>query len=695
MPELLLELLTEEIPARLQARAAQDLCSLVSGALGKLVQVAPVGFVGPRRLGLTMNVVALLELPAKEERGPRLSAPEAAVQGFLKKHGVDREALSSQGDFWVLKKPGTRILAHELVSAVLPDLIWRFPWPKSMRWGVSSFTWVRPLQRIVCLMDGVVVPFSLRRGDDACHGLESGDVTEGHRVHAPHPFKVSGCRQYASALHASYVVLAAEDRVSIIRQGIEGLTAAEGLEVVPDEGLLSELAGLVEWPVPLLGRIEQEFMGLPAEVLRTSMRVNQRYFTCRNPGGALAPRFGLVANIDAPDQGAALIAGNERVLRARLSDARFFWEQDLAVPLDALVPRLDGVVFHARLGSQGERVKRIEALAMALAPALGAEPAQAQTAARLCKADLLTGMVNEFPELQGIMGGHYAREQGQASSVANAIAQHYRPQGPADDVPSGSVATCLALADKLDQLVAFFAINERPTGSGDPFALRRAALGVIRILRATGARVQLRPLLDRHSRMLATQIAVLSDPVTANVGTPCLVEDLIVFILDRLRIQLRGEERRGDLFAAAVGEDDDLIRILARADALRILESASGKALLATYKRIQNIVRIEDNKDGSSRRPAQGRLDHPFEVALVEALEKAECGIAAHLGAEQYRDALEAMFYLQAPLEAFFSNLLINEAGRREDRLLLLGRLKYLIDLVADFSKIDAEGQRA
>jgi len=744
VPELLLELLTEEIPARMQARAAEDLCRLVGAALAPIAVGAPRGFSGPRRIGLVMDVQARAETAAKEERGPRIAAPEAALAGFLKKHGVGREALTQAGDFWVLVKPGSSIEAGALVAQALPDVLWSFPWPKSMRWGVSALTWVRPLQRILCLLDGAVVPFVLARAEDAAHGLASGDVTEGHRVHAPGTFAVRGHADYLARLREHFVLVDTAERLGVIRDGVVALAAAEGLEVVPDEGLLAEVAGLVEWPVPLLGSIDAVFMDLPAEVMRTSMRVNQRYFALRFPDGRPAPRFAMVANIEASDGGAALVAGNERVLRARLSDARFFWDQDLKTPLEDLLPKLEGVVFHAKLGTQGHRVRRLERLAALIAPMVGADPALAARAARLAKADLASGMVGEFPELQGVMGGYYARAGGENTAVADAVAQHYRPLGPTDAVPEAPVAMAVALADKIDQLAGFFDIGEKPTGSGDPYALRRASLGVIRMIRE--AKITLRlgsTFIDalgdisggvRESQLLialdrnveaaeqfvaatgnesleawtfkawastAEQLAAASGnerpgstAATSSPAPSAVAQAILDFILDRLRIQLRSEGARADVITAAIGTDDDILRILARGEALRALvETETGQALLAAYKRAQNILRIEDKKDGPHTGSIDlGLLTLPQEIALESALTSIEPQVAEQLAAENFAGATHALATLRAPLDAFFTDIMVNDPdpALRKNRLRLLSRLKSAMESVADLSKIEA-----
>jgi glycyl-tRNA synthetase beta chain len=725
VPELLLELLTEEIPARMQARAAEDLCRLAQQALAPLIQGAPRGFHGPRRIGLVAEMAAFAETAPKEERGPRIGAPEQALAGFLKKHNATREQLVEQNGFLVLVKPGERIAAEALLMQKLPELLWSFPWPKSMRWGMSQFLWVRPLQRILCVFDGKAVPVPLARGEDAAHGIVADALTEGHRVHAPGAFAVTGYADYVAKLRERFVIVDAAERAALIREGVAKLAAAEGLEVVPDEGLLAEVAGLVEWPVPLLGRIDDAFMDLPAEVMRTSMRVNQRYFALRHPDGRAANRFALVANIAASDGGSALVAGNERVLRARLSDARFFWDQDRKTKLEEFLPKLDGVVFHAKLGTQGQRVQRLERLARFLAPLVGADAELAARAARLAKADLASGMVGEFPELQGIMGGHYARAQGEDPRVAEAVAQHYRPLGPTDAMPSEPVAVAVALADKLDQLAGFFAVGEKPTGSGDPFALRRSALGVIRCIRENQLRL---PVLDPLFRialgaLVAKYVGATEENLRRIFGpeTPDVdpfpsgdagdgsareraaeatrearttADSVLDFLTERLRVQLRAEGARHDVVAASIGQDDDLLRILARADALKALvESETGANLLAAYKRAQNILRIEEKKDG----PHSGAVDEtalsaPEEIALNAALAEAEAKSQKALASEDFPAAMAALAALRPPLDAFFDKVIVNagEPSLRLNRLRLLSRLRSAMDAVADLSKIEA-----
>ena len=712
MSELLIEFLTEEIPARMQARAAEDLCRLVKAGLAPLIQGEPRSFHGPRRIGLVAEMALSAETPAREERGPRIGAPEQALAGFLKKHNATRDMLIEQNGSLVLVKPGETITAEALLHRALPDLVWSFPWPKSMRWGSSALLWVRPLQRLLVLLDGKPVPVALARGQDAAHGLVAADLTEGHRVHAPGAFAVTGAADHARRLGEHFVVLDPAARVTAIREGVAALAAAEGLEVVPDEGLLTEVAGLVEWPVPLLGRIDDAFMDLPAEVMRTSMRVNQRYFALRRPDGSAAPRFALVANIAATDGGAALVAGNERVLRARLSDARFFWDQDRKQKLEDFLPKLDGAVFHAKLGTQGQRVLRLTRLAGYLAPLVGADAALAERAALLAKADLASGMVGEFPELQGIMGGYYARLQGEDPRVADAIATHYRPLGPTDAVPEEPVAIAVALADKLDQLAGFFAADERPTGSGDPFALRRAALGVIRILRENGLRLRLADILGEAFSGFPQATGTTASPEFGmavaqermKAGAPkesrhppmvaAFAAGVVDFLTDRLRVQLRAEGARHDLVAASIGQDDDILRILSRAEALKgLVESEDGKNLLAAYKRAQNILRIEDKKDGPHAGPVdETLLARPEEKALNAALAAAEAQVRPLLAAESYGPAMSALAALRPPVDAFFDGIMVNdpEPSLRRNRLRLLSRLRTAMDAVGDLSKIEA-----
>ena len=677
MPELLLELFSEEIPARMQTQAADDLARLVTHALGALTPIDVRTFAGPRRIALTATVAAALPAVAVTERGPRATAPDAAVAGFRKKHGAEPCDVRIDGEYWVYQRQVASRSAADLIAAELPGVIRTFPWKKRMRWGTSTLTWVRPLRRVLCILDGVPVPFTLATADDSGHGLISSNLTEGHRQHAPGVFPVWSAHDWANGLGTRHVIVDAAERRSLIADGVARLAAAEHLTLVPDDGLLDEVAGLVEWTVPLLGRIDAAFMDLPPEVMQVSMRVNQRYFAMRHADGTPAARFAFAANIDAPDAGTAIVAGNERVLRARFSDARYFWDLDRQTPLADRVPALDVVTFHAKLGSQGDRVRRMVRLATVLAPLVGADPAQATRAALLAKADLTTGMVGEFPELQGVMGGYYAHTEGTA--VAHAIATHYAPKSPTDPVPDQPVAIVVALADKLDQLGAFFAVGEAPTGSGDPFGLRRAALGVIRIIRDNGLRIPLRAVFDGMTDLPA------APPTDA----------LLAFIADRLRVQLRTDGARHDVLAAvfAVGADDDLTRLLARTAAVTaFLATADGSDLLATAKRAANILRIEDKKDG----PHAGAVDpallsDPAETTLAVWLAFHEPGITNQIKAEAFQSAMTSLAAIRPELDRFFEQVTVNapDPAVRRNRLRLLARVGAAMALAADFSRIE------
>jgi glycyl-tRNA synthetase beta chain len=681
MAEFFLELFSEEIPSRMQQRGAEELARLLGEALAALTPTAVRSFYGPRRIAYAAQVAEGVAASSSIERGPRRSAPEQALAGFLRKHGAAREELREEGEFWVLHKAVPGVDAAALIAAALPGLLRRFSWPKSMRWGgTSRFTWVRPLRRITCLLDGQVVGFDLRDGDDDGHGLAAGNTTEGHRFLSDGPFTVTGCADWQARLLEAHVVVDAAERRARIEAGLAALAARAGVSVVPDAGLLDEVAGLVEWPVAMLGRIDPAYMDLPAEVMQVSMRVNQRYFTLRDAEGRAAPYFAFVANVPGSDGGAAIIAGNERVLRARFSDARHFWDQDRKVTLESRVAALDAVTFHAKLGSQGQRVKRIEALAEAIAPLVGADPVLARRAAHLCKADLTTGMVGEFPELQGVMGGYYARHDNEPAEVANAVAQHYQPKGPADEVPQGAVTVSVALADKIDQIAAFFSVNEKPTGSGDPYALRRAALGVIRIIRQYRLRLSLHELLDVAGNNL---------PGLKNRG------DAFDFILDRLRVQLRAEGARYDVLNALLDEhpDGDLVRLLTRTDAVTaLLGTEDGANLLAAYKRADNILRIEDKKDGPHYGSIQiNELVDQCEMKLAQALNNATPIVVGALTAEQFTNAMTALATLRAPLDAFFEHVTVNDERPelRRNRLRLLQGIRAAMNLAADFSRIE------
>lgn len=685
MPELFLELFSEEIPARMQSRAAEDLARLASEALAALSPSGARTYHGPRRIAFAAEVASQVAAASSTERGPRTSAPEQALTGFLRKHNAGREQLRQDGDYWVLEKSSAAVPAASLIAAAIPPLLRRFPWPKSMRWGgTSNLVWVRPLRRIVCLLDGQVVPFNLRDGADDGHGLASGDLTEGHRFLAPGAVRVASAADWSAKLRERRVLVDADDRKRLIADGIAALAMERQIAVVDDPALLDEVAGLVEWPLPLLGRIDEAYMDLPAEVRQVSMRVNQRYFAFRNPDGSAAPWFGFVANIEPADGGAVSTAGNERVLRARFADARHFWDMDRRALLESRVPLLDNVSFHAKLGSQGERVRRLERLAEEIAPLVGAGPALARQAARLAKADLMTGMVGEFPELQGVMGRYYALHDGEDPFVADAIRDHYAPKGPNDAVPTADVSIAVALADKLDLLVGFFAIGERPTGGGDPYALRRAALGIIRIVRENGLRLNLLPL-----------IALAGEAWHHRGVHPVPPQEVLDFLAERLRVQLRTEGARYDVLAAifAAHPDDDIVRLVARTDALaQFLQSADGSDLLLAYRRAANISRIEQRKGGPSDDAVEARLIRiNEEEALARQVDFASSRMREHLEADQFVDALSALATLREPVDAFFEKATVNapEPELRLNRLRLLNRLCTTMRRVADFSRIE------
>ncbi len=688
MPAFFLEIFSEEIPARLQQRGAETLARLIAEALAPLMPGVPTLFWGPRRIALAVEVRGEVAARESAERGPRLSAPEAALGGFLRKHGAVREDLVAEGDYWVLRRTIPGQSAAEVIAGAMPGLLWRFPWPKSMRWGgKSQFTWVRPLRRIVALLDGEVVKFDLRQGEDDGHGLVSGNETEGHRFMAPGAFAVHGAEAWQNTLRERFVIADPAERRRLIEDGIARVAQAKGLSVVPDEGLLEEVTGLVEWPVALLGTIDAAFMDLPPEVRQVSMRVNQRYFALRDADGAPAPHFAFIANIAAEDEGAAIIAGNERVLRARLSDARHFYDLDRRVRLESRVEALKTVTFHAKLGTQYERAQRLARLARDIAPLVGADPEQATRAGLLAKADLTTGMVGEFPELQGVMGYYYARHDGEHNEIALAIRDHYLPKGAGDAVPTAPVSIAVALADKFDQLALFFAIDERPTGSGDPYALRRAALGIIRIIREHRLRLALHQLINVMNEILPRAVPAV------------LFLDVRGFIEDRLKTQLREEGLRHDIASAAFSarrpseRRDDLLLLIAKAQALAdLLKTEDGMNLLAGYRRAVNILRIEDKKDGPhAGEPDPATFVQPEEYALYEALESARGDTDTALRAEDFAAVMRAMARLRTPIDAFFENVTVNDPdpALRRNRLRLLSRIRDTMNRFADFSLIE------
>lgn len=695
MAELFLELFSEEIPARMQARAAEDLSRLLAEALAALSPAEARTFHGPRRIAYAAQVAPGVAASRAVERGPRRTAPEQALSGFLRKHGASRDDLREEGDFWVLDRAVPGVEAAALIAEALPALLRRFPWPKSMRWGGSSrFTWVRPLRRITCLLDGQVVPFTLADGADDGHGLAAYNLTEGHRFLSPGAVTVTSCADWQAKLRARHVLVDAAERRARIAAELADKAANMGLAIVDDPGLLDEVTGLVEWPVAMIGRIDHAYMDLPAEVMQVSMRVNQRYFALRGAFGA-APHFAFVANIPGSDGGQTIVAGNERVLRARFADARHFWDLDRTHSLDSRVAALDGITFHAKLGSQGERVRRIVALAATIAPLLGGDIDEARRAALLCKADLTTGMVGEFPELQGIMGGYYARHDEEPAAVAEAIAQHYQPKGPGDAVPEHPVAISVALADKLDQLVGFFAVGEKPTGSGDPYALRRAALGIIRIIRERGLRIWLLSPINQAFEPVYRDIQNIAAPDFVMPATERLTHEVLNFILERLRVQLRTEGARHDVLNAVLGasQDDDLVRLLARTEAVtELLGTEDGTNLLAAYRRAANILRIEEKKDGPHSRPVDpALLAEPEEAALAEALAQAAPSVDAALEAEEFTSAMAALASLRGPMDAFFEKVTVNDSRPelRRNRLQLLHAVRAAMNMAADFSRIE------
>ncbi len=687
MAEFLLELFSEEIPARMQVRAADDLKRLVTQGLqaGGLAFDSAEAFCTPRRLTLVIDGLPLAQPDIKEERkGPRVGSPEKAIEGFLKAAGVasldqcEVRTDDKKGPYYVAVtdragRPTGDVLA-DVVNAALPQL----PWPKSMRWADHAVRWVRPLHRILALFDGNVVAVSFGP-------VSAGNETEGHRFLAPGRLVVLDAADYRTKLTAAKVMLDPAERRRLIDSEARRLAAAASLRLREDAGLLDEVTGLVEWPVVHMGRIDEAFMSVPQEVLITAMRSHQKYFSLLHADGRLAPHFVVVANTLTADGGTAVVAGNERVLRARLSDARFFWDQDRKVRLESRVERLKERVFHARLGSDFERAQRIRKLAVELARFVpGAETALVDRGALLCKADLSTGMVGEFPELQGVMGRYYARHDGESEMVAEAIAEHYSPLGPNDACPSRPVSVALALADKLDTLVGFFGIGEKPTGSKDPFALRRAALGVIRLVIENRLRL---PLLAAFEAARAGYAL----PLPASIAA-----ELLDFFADRLKVHLRDRGVRHDLVSAvfAQGGEDDLVRLLARVEALtRFLGTEDGADLLTAYKRASNIVRIEEKKDGRSYggEIGQDMLKQAEEKSLHKELEEAIPKIVGHVREERFDDAMSVLAGLRAPVDAFFDHVTVNceEPPLRENRLRLLSRIRSALGGVADFSKIE------
>jgi glycyl-tRNA synthetase beta chain len=703
MPDLLLELFCEEIPARMQQQAALDLKRLVTDALAEhnLFGDSAGSFVTPRRLALHIVGLPARQRDTRElKKGPRVDAAAAAIQGFVKSAGLTSiteahiEKDPKKGDFYVvsIERPGRD--TGEVLAEILPPIFQTFPWPKSMRWGAASaqpdaFRWIRPLHSILATFgpeteDPEIIPFSLA-------GIASGNVTYGHRFMAPGEIRVRRFDDYVHNLEKAKVVLDPARRQDIILYDALSLAHGQGLELVEDEALLAEVSGLVEWPVVLIGSFDAAYLILPPEVIRATIRTHQKSFVLRNAAGELANKFALVANIVAPDGGAAITAGNGRVVRARLADAQFFYEADLQLKLEDRLPRLEDIVFHEKLGSQGERVKRLVSLASTIAPLLGADAQAAARAARLAKADLPSEMVGEFPELQGVMGKYYALAHGEAANIAAAIEDHYKPQGPADRIPTEPVAIAVALADKFDTLVGFFAIDERPTGSKDPFALRRAALGIIRLILENELRL---PILLAVSRAFANY-----ERLSPAGGPPELLRRLLSFFADRLKVHLREKGSRHDLIDAvfALGDQDDLLLIVRRVEALgRFLETEDGGNLLVGYRRAANILRAEEKKAGAEAALSYGvpfspdRLVAPEEKALAAALQSAGTEARAAVKAEDFEAAMQALSRLRGPVDAFFDKVTVNadDPQLRLNRLRLLNALRDAVHRVADFSKI-------
>lgn len=787
MPQLLLELFSEEIPARMQAGAARDLERMAAERLkaAGLAYDALTTFAGPRRLTLVVEGLPAATPDREEElKGPKTSAPDQALEGFLRKTGLTREQLTERDGvfFAIIRQTGQR--TADLVPAMVDQIIRAFPWPKSMRWGSGSLRWVRPLKRIVCLFDGQVVPFEV-------DGIASGDVTEGHRfLGAGQPIRVRDFADYRRKLQADFVLLDAADRRLRILEQARAACHARGLELVDDDGLLDEVSGLAEWPTPILGDMDPSFLDLPPEVIRLSMKVHQKYFAVRDPAtGGLAPHFVVVANVEAPDGGRALAGGNSRVLSARLNDARFFWDEDRKVGFEPWLKKLEGVTFHAKLGTMAERVARIAALAREIAPLVEADPTLAEQAARYAKADLASGMVGEFPELQGVMGGYYARamgslppsnpaapasvppeggrspghspptggstreagEGGLSAAVADAIRDHYKPQGPADTVPTDPLTVAVALADKLDTLVGFFAIDEKPTGSKDPFALRRAALGVIRLVLENGVRLSVRDMTrvshdvclqgfkeagalffkttndsfwdtnpqnramkkeaedslwwvntSRLGKKLDFDTMGIADYVKDQFNEAAHVRfaevdvlegSVLAFFADRLKVLLRDQGQRHDLVDAvfALG-DDDLVRIVRRVEALdAFLGTDDGANLLAGYKRASQLLKQEAKKgDLPTGSVEQEAVRLPAEQRLAEVLEAAAISVEAALAEEDFEEAMGVLSELRAPVDAFFEDVMVNSdvPAERDNRLRLLGQVRDLTGRVADFGQI-------
>lgn len=705
MPELLLEILSEEIPARMQVRAADNLKRMVTDALVEAgcVYEGARAFATPRRLVLSVEGLPASQPDLREERkGPRVDAPDKAIDGFLGSVGMTRDQLETRedkkGTFYVaqIERPGRP--TPDVVAELVPDIVHRFPWPKSMRWGTGTMRWVRPLHSIVCTFDGEVVDFEIE-------GIAAGRQTRGHRFMGPEPIEVRRFEDYETALENAHVMLDTERRAASIATDAKNLVFAQGLELAEDDNLLQEVAGLVEWPVVLMGEFDPAFLDVPHEVLTSAMRTHQKYFTVKQPDGGLAAKFVMVSNLVARDGGKAIVAGNERVLNARLSDAKFFWDQDKRASLESRLPALNTLIFHAKLGSVHDKAHAVARLAMGLAAAVsGADKHDCETAALLAKTDLVTEMVGEFPELQGLMGRYYALNDNLAPHIAEAIGTHYAPQGPSDAVPSEPTAIVVALADKLHTIVGFFGIDEKPTGSKDPYALRRTALGIIRLILENEIRLPLNKWFGLAARVYAE---IVPNSTTEHWMPGVVPEDddalagyenaaLMSFFADRLKVYLRDRGARHDLIDAifALGGQDDLVLIVRRVETLgTFLDTEDGGNLLAGIRRAANILRIEEKKDARSYdgEPDPALFVEQQERALADAITTVEGETEKAVAAEDYAAAMSAFARLRGPVDAFFDGVTVNsdDGAVRENRLKLLSGIRAATRQVADFSKIE------
>lgn len=670
MTQLLLEIFSEEIPARMQKRASEDLAKLIKDGLEKAgVVVGDINtFVAPRRLGIAIdNLPTKTPDVSEEKKGPKVGAPQQAIDGFIRAAGIssiDKAKIVSdpkKGDFYIVEIVKKGAKTTDIIKELVPQTVRNFPWPKSMRWGEGSLRWVRPLHSIICLFGGEVVEFDI-------DGIKSGDKTRGHRFHSDGELTIKDFSDYKAQTKANHVLIDREERKKSILSQAQKLCADNNLELIEDIGLLEEVCGLVDEPFVILGQMDEAFLDLPPEVIRLTLRINQKYFVVNSKAtGKLAPYFIVVSNVNAIDGGKAIAHGNARVLAARLNDARYFWDLDRKTSLEARVPKLDNIVFHQKIGSIGDKVKRVVELAGELAPIVGADVEAAKRAASLCKADLVTEMVGEFPELQGVMGRYYANNDQETPDVANAIAEHYKPVGPSDYAPTNPVSIAVALADKFDSLVSFFAIGEKPTGSGDPYALRRAALGIIRIILDNGIRLPLKTLVNN---------------------------ELQSFFLDRLKVFLKDEGLEYDVIDAVfAGADDDIYRITQKVKTLsEFLKTEEGKTLLEGYKRATNILKAEEKKgalDGTFVASAQ-YLELNAEKALFEAIDNTKAALASSLENEDYVGAMKTFTQLRDPIFAFLDNVLVNDSdeNKRKNRLALLCNLRQMMSQVADFECI-------